>query len=205
MPCKGEFSPINLSQFAIYTRNVAGAWKCFRYKPLKTYSKLNSGKEVCHGISIHPWCRRLFTMPDVHCTLIYVCLPVASPKQNGLCNHLRYGGTITWRKGLRSFHAGLARPSMLCLVDKLPTWPWMPWTTALLPSYYNQVSSYVGLKFADAAHEPISIRLKVTPSKSINWPSLTMRCTELQGLMAIGKINQPTLKLVPTEIHFKWK
>ena len=79
---------------------------------------------------------------------------------------------VKWRRGLRSFHAGLARPSMLCLGYKLPTWPWMPWTTALLLHYYNQVSSYIGLKFADAAHKTISIKLKVTPSKSSNWPSI---------------------------------
>ena len=145
--------------------------KMFSLQTTENLFQLNSGKKVCHGISIQPCCWSLFTLPDVQCTLIYACLPVASPKQNGLCNHLRYGGTIMWRRGLRSFHAGLARPSMHCLGDKLPTWPWMPWTMALLLSYYNQVSSYIGLKFADAAHETISIRLKVKPSKSINWPS----------------------------------
>ena len=52
MPCNGEFNPINFKsicyfkQDCCWTSNYIGAWKCFHYKPLKTYSKLNSVKKV---------------------------------------------------------------------------------------------------------------------------------------------------------------
>jgi len=177
MPCNGEFNPINFKsicyfkQDCCWTSNYIGAWKCFHYKPLKTYSKLNSVKKVFMVFLFTPAAGLyLQCLAYTHLCLFASCKP--QTKWTLQLPSVWRNHNVKWRRGLRSFHAGLARPSMLCLGDKLPTWPWMPWTTALLLHYYNQVSSYIGLKFADAAHKTISIRLKVTPSKSSNWPSI---------------------------------
>ena len=41
----------------------------FSLQTTENLFQLNSGKKVCHGISIQPCCLSLFTLPDVHSSM----------------------------------------------------------------------------------------------------------------------------------------